>query len=144
MKWTSLIKINPDGIKHAFEYFVALMLLSWAVSFVIDDGMYDLYTYSYLDDFGPPYFWATIFLFLGLIIIKGAGKECSRWRSYVGMSMCLSGFLWTLISIGFILTYPPYSSVMITYPVLAIFSYLVGFGVLDEAKHCRRRENDRL
>ena len=141
MSWLAFFKVHPDRLNHVFEYFIASMLLSWGISFTVDDGMYDLHTYSYLVDFGSPYFWAIVFIFLGLVIIKGSNKTCTRWRSYVGMSMCLSGFLWTLISIGFILTYPPYSSVMITYPVLAVFSYLVGFSVLDDAKHCRRREN---
>lgn len=142
------MKLIPDfnltRLAHVYEYFIAAMLFSWSISFVIDENMYSLYTYTYLNQFGSPYFWSVIFLFLGAVIITGINKTCAKWRSYVGISLCISGFLWTLISVGFVLTYPPYSSVMLTYPVLSVFSYLTGFRVLDESKKCRRGDNGRL
>lgn len=107
------------------------------MSFVVDQNMYNVHTYTYLDQFGSPYFWSTLFAFLGATILLGINKMCTKWRHYVGISMCIAGFLWGLISIGFILTYPPYSSEMVTYPLFSFFSYIVGFKVLDEAKSCR-------
>lgn len=132
------INILFDRLATAFEYLVALLLISWSLTFIFTREMGDLSTYHYLQMHGGQYFWSIAFGLLGAIIIFGAERKSCVWRSNVGVSMCISGFLWTLISVGYILSYPPYSTIMFVYPLLSIFSYLVGFKIIDEAKRQRK------
>lgn len=132
------INILFDRLATAFEYLIALLLISWSITFIFTREMSDLSTYHYLQMHGSQYFWSCVFGILGAIIIFGAERTSCGWRSNVGISMCISGFLWTLISVGYILSYPPYSTIMFVYPLLSVFSYLVGFKIIDEAKQQRK------
>ena len=116
-----------------FEIIHAILIICWGMMLIAQPSPSLLLpTYDgFLRTFGQNY--QSIFGMLGLVLgvitlaVKiGPTAYTRRGRIIVGFVMFLSALLWTVVGGAFLYNYPPVSSGMVFYTVVAVFCYFTG------------------
>lgn len=116
-----------------FEIIHAILIICWGLMLLAQPSPSLLLpTYDgFLRTFGPNY--QNVFGLLGLTlgvttlaVRVGPTSYTRRGRIIVGFVMFLSALLWTVVGGAFLYNYPPISSGMVVYTVVAVFCYFTG------------------
>lgn len=137
------LRFLPDHLQRwlfstgtrALEVANVSILVGWAALLYVDGRrMLDLQnykTFSMLDHKTL----ASIFAILSLIIfVATLFPNSLKSQLFKGYTMLLSAAVWAIVSTGFAIAYPPLSTAMVVYPVLAVLCWLCGENLIERAK----------
>src|SRR5690606_37472334 len=76
---------------------------------------------------------AAAFVVFSVIILIGTIFPTKRSLLFKGYTMLLSSAVWAIVSTGFAISYPPLTTAMIVYPVLAILCWFCGENLIERS-----------
>ena len=118
---------------RAVEFVSAIGLLGFALVFWVDDGhIYDAPLY---------YKFATIpeWRIITTLIFTGLAQICAMWYDSVkstvisGYLLLWAGLVWAMISVAFIMSYPPLNTGMVLPPAVSFLCALAGRNMISYA-----------
>lgn len=119
---------------QAIEIANIAVLAGWALVMLIDGNtLLTLKPYMPFAVVGRDALTA-IFFVLSAVLVYCMIRKSKRYLFLKGYVMILSGVIWGLVSAGFAFSYPPLSTAMTFYPVLAVLCWLCGENLIDRYK----------
>lgn len=119
-------------IKERYAEAINLIIyFGWAWSMLADGGMLQLHAYRGFT--APAWIYGIPFLVLAALTLIGMIHSC--WcRRVAAASMMIGGFVWSLISVEFWYSYPPWQPGMLICPGIAAINYLLALDLEKDAE----------
>lgn len=120
-----IVKSNP------FEGLCSVLYFGWSMAFFIDPNSLKLPIYSGFKWSAETYSVIFFLLFIGSLF--GLSIK-NNHRFIAGYTMICGAFAWFLVSVKFVLAYPPLSPEMFTFFVLACACLIRGVQIIETSK----------